>query len=179
MALGMNYQRDAATAVAADDWPAHPAVDAMSLAETNINPMTGLATDYLNTFNEAIMLLEMLSSAPEFRDDFLNWRPVSYREHFAMSHHSLRNAAIAAYENANPESRACLEALTGTMTAMLELTRAVMNTELPPTEASALAGEVVAALKPLVARAGAVINGEAYLDDTRAPQAAVDDLMET
>ena len=37
----------------------------------NINAATGLATDYLNHFNEAIMLLEMLASAPEFRDDFL------------------------------------------------------------------------------------------------------------
>ena len=41
------------------------------LADANINPATGLATDYLNHFNEAIMLLEMLSSCPECRDDFL------------------------------------------------------------------------------------------------------------
>ena len=55
------------------------------LADANINPATGLATDYLNHFNEAIMLLEMLSSCPECRDDFLGWRPMSYREHFAAS----------------------------------------------------------------------------------------------
>lgn len=150
----------------------------MDLAEANINPTTGLATDYLNTFNEAIMLLEMLASAPEFRDDFLNWRPLSYREHFANSHHQMRNAAIAAYENANPKSRACLELLTDTMNAMLGATRAILATGLPPAKASVFAGEAAAALKPLVARAGAVINGEAYLGDTRAPQAAVDDLME-
>ena len=30
----------------------------------NINPATGLATDYLNHFNEAIMLLDMLSKLP-------------------------------------------------------------------------------------------------------------------
>jgi hypothetical protein len=137
-----------------------------------------LATDYLNTFNEPIMLLEMLSSAPEFRDDFLNWQPVSYRDHFAMSHHETRNAVIAAYESANQQSRACLELLTDTMTAMLEATRAILATDLPPAKASAFAGEAAAALKPLVARAGAVINGEAYLEDTRAPQATVDDLME-
>jgi hypothetical protein len=39
------------------------------LADANINPASGLATDYLNHFNEAIMLLEILSSCPDFRHD--------------------------------------------------------------------------------------------------------------
>lgn len=177
MALGMNYQRSAAATVDADDWPGPPAVDAVGLAEANINPTTGLATDYLNTFNEAIMLLEMLSSAPEFRDDFLNWRPVSYREHFEKSHLRTRDTAIAAYDCANPYSRACLNDLTGSMTTMLETTRAVLDTEPPPDKASAFADEAAAALRLLVARAGAVINGTPYFDDVRAPQAAIDDLM--
>ena len=75
-------QRSGVTAAAAD---ADPAGDAARLAAANVNPATGLATDYLNHFNEAIMLLEMLPSAPEFRDDFLRWQPVSYREYFAGS----------------------------------------------------------------------------------------------
>jgi|SRR5262245_45483654 len=53
-----------------------------SLTDTSINPTTELATDYLNRFNEAVMLLDMLSSCPEFRDDFLAWEPMSYRDHF-------------------------------------------------------------------------------------------------
>ena len=171
------YRRDAAAAFAADDGPDFPAVGAAHFAAANINPMTGLATDYLNTFNEAIMLLEMLSSTPEFRGDFLSWRPASYREHFATSHYNMRSAAIAAYDSANPRSRARLDELAGTMTAMLETTRAVLDADLPPGAAGVLAGDVAAALKPLVARAGAVINGETELDDTRTPQAAVDDLM--
>jgi hypothetical protein len=55
-----------------------------SLTEARINPATGLATDYLNRFNEAVMLLDMLSSCPEFREDFLAWEPMSYREHFRL-----------------------------------------------------------------------------------------------
>jgi hypothetical protein len=50
-----------------------------SLTATSINPATGLATDYFNRFNEAVMLLDMLSNCPEFRDDFLTWEPMSYR----------------------------------------------------------------------------------------------------
>ena len=79
----MKYQ-DCAEALQADDAPEDRANAAVRLADANINPLTGLATDYLNHFNEAIMLLEMLSSCPECRDDFLVWRPMSYREHFRI-----------------------------------------------------------------------------------------------
>ena len=48
------------------------------LRAANINPRTGLATDYLNHFNEAIMLLEMIPDMPECAEDFLTWTPLSY-----------------------------------------------------------------------------------------------------
>src|SRR5450830_1066934 len=78
---------------------------AARLRAANINPRTGLATDYLNHFNEAIMLLEMLSSCPDCRDDFLGWRPMSYREHFEASRFKGRVLAIAAYDAADPSLR--------------------------------------------------------------------------
>ena len=59
--------------------PRAPASTRSRLDGTNINPVTGLATDYLNHFNEAIMLLEMLPVAPDCKEDFLAWRPMSYR----------------------------------------------------------------------------------------------------
>ena len=34
------------------------------LSDANIHPETGLATDYLNRFNEAVMLLDMLGELP-------------------------------------------------------------------------------------------------------------------
>ena len=52
-------------------------IDPEVLARANINPATGLATDYLNHFNEAIMLLEMLSAMPDCAEDFLVWEPMS------------------------------------------------------------------------------------------------------
>ena len=146
------------------------------LANANINPATGLATDYLNHFNEAIMLLEMLSSVPECRDDFLGWRPMSYREHFEVSRFKGRAIAIAAYDAADPSVRDRLDALAGTMTAVLEATRAAMASDLPTQTAGALAERAAALLRPLVARAGAVINGEDAGEPT-APQAVVDGLM--
>jgi hypothetical protein len=169
----MKYQDCVEAVQTADETP----VDAPRLAHANINPATGLATDYLNHFNEAIMLLEMLSSCPDCLNDFLGWRPVSYREHFLASRFKGRDMAIAAYDAADPNVRSCLDTLAGTMTAVLEATRAAMRADMPPEAAAALADRAAAWLKPLVARAGAVINGDADASLPNVPQAVVDGLM--
>ena len=147
------------------------------LSDANINPRTGLATDYLNHFNEAIMLLEMLPACPDCLDDFLAWRPMSYRQHFAGSRFKGRALAIAAYEAAEPGARESLAALAGTMTAMLEATRAALAGGLPPEAAGLIAEAAAAWLRPLVARAGAVINGETEPAQPSAPLAVVDGLL--
>ena len=73
------------------------------LRAANINPRTGLATDYLNHFNEAIMLLEMVPDMPECAEDFLTWTPLSYAEHFTASNFKARDLAIEAYEWPTPK----------------------------------------------------------------------------
>ncbi|MBI3705423.1 MAG: hypothetical protein HY244_16620 [Rhizobiales bacterium] len=147
------------------------------LIAANINPATGLASDYLNHFNEAIMLLELMSSCPDCRDDFLAWQPMSYRQHFEASHFKGRELAIAAYDAADSNLRGCLDTLAGTMTAVLEATRAAMSADLPPERITALAEHAATWLRPLVARTGAVINGKAGIALPEAPQAVVDGLM--
>ncbi len=172
----MKYQ-DCAEALQADDG----AVGApATLASANINPATGFATDYLNHFNEAIMLLEMLSSCPDCRDDLLAWRPMNYREHFTASRFKGRTMAIAAYDAADTNLRDCLDALAGAMTAVLQATCTTISTDLPPEAATALADRAVTMLKSLIARAGALINGEELTGtgDPAAAQAMVDRLMQ-
>ncbi|MDO8877317.1 MAG: hypothetical protein Q8M24_10445 [Pseudolabrys sp.] len=176
----MQYQ-DCAIEVQADEMEAAAQAGladlfAPKLAGANINPQTGLATDYLNHFNEAIMLLEMVGSCPECLTDFSRWQPMSYREHFIESHFKGRDLAIAAYAGADPAARACLDYLATTMTTVIETTR-VSIAGLPAPAASELAGRAAAWLKPLVARAGAVINGEIDLSQIDAPQTIADRLM--
>jgi hypothetical protein len=67
--------------------------------DTNINVQTLLATDYLNHFNEVVMLLGMLPDMPDCLDDVKEWRPKSYREHFRDSCVADRDLAIAAYDH--------------------------------------------------------------------------------
>jgi hypothetical protein len=173
----MRYQDCVEAVLAADETSDGEGSSTARFADANINPATGLATDYLNHFNEAIMLLEMLSSCPDCLDDFLGRRPISYREHFATSRFKGRDLAIAAYDAADPNLRSCLDTLAGTMTAVLEATRAAMSEDMPPEAASAIADHAAAWLRPLVARAGAVINGNADASLPNTPQTVVDGLM--
>jgi len=147
------------------------------LARANVNPTTGLATDYLNHFNEAIMLLEMLTTSPECADDLRTWRPMSYREHFAQPNYKHRAVAIDAYEAADPAARHYLDTLADAMSSVLEATCKALAAGLPPDAATQLAYRTAAWLRPLVARAAAVINGDTDFDMTLEPQAVIDRLM--
>jgi hypothetical protein len=159
-----------------------PGVDRARLAQANINPTTGLATDYLNHFNEAIMLLEMLSAMPACVEDFLAWRPMTYCEHFAASGFKERDLAMQAYEVADRAARRQLDELVDTMNGILSATRDALELSLSPRAAGTLAAQAAAWLKPMVARAGAVINGTFMPAPIEvagpAPQATVDALFE-
>jgi hypothetical protein len=156
-------------------------VDAARLDGTNINRVTLLATDFLNHFNEAIMLLEMLPMAPDCKDDFLAWRPMGYPEHFAASNFKHRDLAIAAYEVADPLYRGQLDRIADQMTLILTETSNGLKGDLSHDTIRILAEATTHWLKPLVARAGAVINGEltaAQPTAEAAPQDAVDALFD-
>src|SRR5881394_2817560 len=156
-----------------------PAIDPARLSGANINPETGLATDYLNHFNEAIMLLDLLPNTPECIVELIGWEPLSYQEHFAASQFKDKDLAIAAYE---PAARGRLDELADTMNALLVATCEAFQRRSSLEAANALAAETAARLKPLVARAGAVINGYdiAHSEDmtTGEQQATVDALFE-
>ena len=129
------------------------------LAKANINPATGLATDYLNHFNEAIMLLDLVATVPECLPDLMAWGPMSYQEHFAGSRFKDRELAVAAYHTADPAARAELERLADAMTALLLATRDAMMMEGCAVETAEEASKAAARLRALMAQAGAVING--------------------
>src|ERR1700755_391792 len=100
---------------------------AAQLRLANINPRTGLATDYLNHFNEAIMLLEMVPDMPECAEDFLGWQPLSYCEHFTASNFRARDLAIEAYGSADAEIRAEFDNITSAMTSILTAVGSAMR----------------------------------------------------
>lgn len=74
------------------------AVEALQ-SKTLVNPVSGLANDYLNLFNELVMMLEQIPQMPELLDDLAAWRPVSYQEYFRKSKLPGRHSALSAYES--------------------------------------------------------------------------------
>ena len=128
------------------------------------------------------MLLDILPHTPECIVELVSWEPMSYEEHFTGSHFRDKELAIAAYEVADPVARARLDELADTMNALLVATCEAFQKRASLEAATALAAETAARLKPLVARAGAVINGYGIeqSDDmtTGEQQATVDALLE-
>ena len=133
---------------------------AAQLLAANINPRTGLATDYLNHFNEAIMLLEMIPDMPDCAEDFLGWQPLSYREHFTASNFRARDLAISAYDSADAGLRAEFDGITGAMTSILTAVGAAMREARQDKTRATLAHQATGWVKPLVMLAGGIINGQ-------------------
>ena len=146
--------------------PASPEV----LAAANINPRTGLATDYLNHFNEAIMLLELIPDMPDCYELFLEWQPLSYAEHFIKSNFKGRDLAIAAYEAARPDIRSEFDALVAKMTQILSTVGDAMRTVQQDATRAKLAEQAAGWVKPMIGTAGGIING-------RDEQSDVDSIM--
>lgn len=170
----MKYQNCAAVAQAPDE-PLELDVG-LRLSDANINPSTGLATDYLNRFNEAVMLLDMLATLPGIP------RRLSVVGADELSRALSRLAfpdtrARPCRETADSNVRSSLDTLAVTMAVVLEATRAAMTSDLKPETIAALAGNAVGWLKPLIARAGAIINGDEEVTDAPSPQVVVDQLM--
>ena len=140
------------------------------LAAANINPRTGLATDYLNHFNEAIMLLELIPDMPDCYELFLEWQPLSYAEHFIKSNFTGRDLAIAAYEAARPEIRTEFDAMVDKMKQILVTVGDAMRTVQQDTTRARLAEQAAAWVKPMIGTAGGIING-------RDEQSDVDSIM--
>jgi hypothetical protein len=142
----------------------------------NINQNTLLATDYLNHFNEIIMLLEMIPSMPECYADAAEWQPKSYAQHFRDSCFSDAELAILAYENAPENFR---QAFDTTVAAMDRLVLEAM----PRIKGLIAAGEegplevgiegVTRKLQSFVDVASSIINGNMDTLD----QAQIDQVM--
>lgn len=89
---------------------------------TNISEKTLLATDYLNHFNEIVMLIEMIPDMPDMLDECLLWQPKSYQEHFRDSGFSDKELAIEAYDHVPSKFRSPFEASIKLMTHVVRAT---------------------------------------------------------
>ena len=95
--------------------------DGEVLAKANIMPATGLATDYLNVFNEAVMLFGLLPAMHDMIEELRVWQPLTYEQHFERSGFAARELAILAYKNADPAIKEPFDSMIQTTAALLSL----------------------------------------------------------
>ncbi|MBO0345502.1 hypothetical protein J0X15_09745 [Roseibium sp. CAU 1637] len=135
------------------------------LEQANINPTTGLATDYLNHFNEVMMLLEMLPAMPECAEDVLDWHPIDYEDHFETSGFSDKKLAVDAYHAAPVRLRTHLEAYVAEINAVVLLAQEqIRATEDLASSAIMIADTATSQIKPLISKASGVIHGHLGAD---------------
>ena len=142
--------------------------DASLLRDANINPSTLLATDYLNHFNEVLMLIEMLSAMPECAEDIVAWRPMGYSEYFEQSTFKEKKLAISLYESVEPDVRERLETLVHDIDAkiMTLIERIVdLNGDLSSDFLDSVAFMASTEVRPLIDRVSALVNDTANATD--------------
>lgn len=130
---------------------------------TNINERSLLATDYLNHFNEVVMMLDLVPQMPDCLDEVKSWKPKGYKEHFRDSAFHDRALAIEAYDVAPPACRAAFEETVSRMDAAIAAAITEIDAASATGDAARLAhvaAEAVRRVNLLIDVASALINGE-------------------
>jgi hypothetical protein len=144
---------------------------------SNVNPKSLLATDYLNHVNEIVMLFDLVPDAPECLDDCRAWQPKTYQDHFRQSGIADRDLAIEAYDHAPPAFRQPFDQLVTEMNRLvgISIERLAMALERGDAVMIRTIAETASRnLQDLIGQASAVIHGSDHTVD----QAQIDALME-
>ncbi|HUA50615.1 MAG TPA: hypothetical protein VMB81_00550 [Candidatus Sulfotelmatobacter sp.] len=168
------------TEAPAADAPADPVLAALRarVHGTNISETTLLATDYLNHFNEIIMLLEMVPDMPEMLDEAKAWEPKDYVEHFASSSCPFRDLAIELYPHVPTRYKEPFETTILQLQAVIDGTLRHAETARSRDDARLLRQKITIALDPmhrLVDVAASIIHGA----DKALSQDEIDTVLET
>ncbi len=145
-----------------------PLPDEATLRAANINPTTLLATDYLNHFNEVLMLIEMLPDMPDCAEDLFSWRPMTYRDYFTQSTFKEKQLAISLYDSVVLSIRERFESLIAEIDEkVLQIIERVSATDEASMQASfeGLAFSASTEIRPLIDRASALINDADAITD--------------
>ncbi|ESQ93190.1 hypothetical protein [Asticcacaulis benevestitus] len=142
----------------------------------NVNPSTGLATDYLNLFNEAIMLFEMGLDMPDMAEELADWKKHSYVEHFEKSGFEMKDIVISAYHHAPAELRCDFDDVCERALSVFDSSIDIlMSSNLEDEAARADLTERLRDMKALVIEMDSHIHGRA--DMTKSLQSEVDALF--
>lgn len=138
-----------------------------SRAAALVNPASGLANDYLNLFNEIVMLIEQLPEMPELIDDLLTWHPTTYKEYFDRSILPGRHSALDAYAELDADFRVKFEATVAELDRLATASVARIRHHLHKKGLTELCAKAGATLRVVLDRASTIVNhGIAAADES-------------
>jgi hypothetical protein len=143
---------------------------------SNIDETTLLATDYLNHFNEIVMLLEMVPDMPDMLEEVKAWQPKSYTDHFKDSTIADKDLAIEAYDHVPGIYREPFEQTIEQINLMIASTDERLETNIRDGQDDVLRANVQTLsgiLQRLMDTASAIIHGSAKTMD----QSEIDQLL--
>ncbi len=144
---------------------------------TNISAHTLLATDYLNHFNEIVMLIDMIPDMPDMVEECKMWAPKSYTEHFADSSFKDKQLAIEAYDRVPSKYRRPFEETLNQLNTLILGSVAKLEDEIVSGADAGLIAEHVKAIsraaQALMDCANAIIHGS----DRAMAQVEIDSLI--
>ncbi len=140
------------------------------VAGTNIDPRSLLSTDYFNTFNSVVMVLDMVADMPELMDEIEQWQYLDYCTHFSVSGLDFADLAIEAYAYAPQELRQALEQKSIIMKNMVENYGKALRQHLDAGEMDIFAGKAHSAaeqLRGMMEEGNGIVHGDASSTQTQ------------
>jgi hypothetical protein len=148
-----------------------------------VNPASGIANDYLNHFNEILLIVENFPILlPEMVDEMMQWKPVSYREYFKNSPLPGGADALRIYdsldENFRTDFESMVELLNGIAMGAIKviLTHRMPDGTIDPDAIGEACEEHSADLRAVLARAADLVN-HGYAPPLERPQHMADRLL--
>lgn len=143
---------------------------------TNINEETLLATDYLNHFNEVVMMIDMLPDMPDCLDMVKDWEPKTYQDHFRDSTIADKDLAVEAYDHVPPLHKMAFEDTIAKVDLAIFETIGVAEEALATGDMeffSFKVGESAQNIHRLTERLSAIVHGTADLSGLEEPEEQV------
>ena len=152
-------------------------------ASALVNPASGIANDYLNHFNEILLMIENLPILlPEIVEDILQWKQVSYTEYFKKSPLPGSAEALRIYDALDPNFRTDFESMIELLDRIvLSSIEIIFDHRLPdgsiePEAIGEICEQNSADLRAVLDRAADLIN-HGYAPPLERPQHMADRLM--
>ncbi|MBX9739783.1 MAG: hypothetical protein K2X62_06920 [Beijerinckiaceae bacterium] len=147
-------------------------------ADKLVNPASGLANDYLNHFNEVVMIIEQLPTMPDLIEDLFAWRPISYDDYFALSSLPGRHAARDAYAKLDTQFRREFEDVVADLDRLATGSLAALRRHLKsdarhdPVKLSEICNRAGRAIRAVLEKAAGLVNSGSAAADLKAQERA-------